>query len=137
MVCFKQLYFHLKFFQKYREKWNVRDSKANFVKFFCIIFLVFSFCISLLSCFKLRESLGLCILSKKFFSKLNLRFNFLKLELRDTLEVGRGWRCKDINEMWMRGAAYVSPHEYNNSSCFCSCIVIWVVTVKRSIIPFY
>ena len=30
--------------------------------------------------FKLRESLGLSILSKKLFSKPNLRFNFLKLE---------------------------------------------------------
>ena len=81
MVCFKQLYIHLKVSQKYRkkvsEKWNVRDNKANFVKLFCIIFFVFSFCIIL---FKLRESQGLCILSKKCFSKLNLCFNFLKLE---------------------------------------------------------
>ena len=133
MVCFKQLYFHLKVFQKYREKvsekWNVRDNKANFVKLFCIIFFVFSFCIIL---FKLRESLGLCILSKKYFSKLNLCFNFLKPE-----EVDRGWRCEHINGMWMRGAAYVSPHEYKNCSYFCSYIVIWVVTRKRSITLFY
>ena len=46
----------------------------------CIDFLhvfVFYFCIIL---FKLRESLGLCILPKKFFCKLNSLFNFLKLE---------------------------------------------------------
>ena len=86
MVCFKQLYIHLKVSQKYRkkvsEKWNVRDNKANFVKLFCIIFFAFSFCIIL---FKLRESLGLCILSKKCFSKLNLCFNFLKLEFPEAL----------------------------------------------------
>ena len=38
--------------------------------------------------FKLRESLGLCILSKKFFSKLNLLFSFLKLEF---LEAPQRW----------------------------------------------
>ena len=85
MVCFKQLYIHLKVSQKYRkkvsEKWNVRDNKANFVKLFLHNFLVSSFCIILL---KLRESLDLCILSNKFFSKLYLLFNFLKLEFPET-----------------------------------------------------
>ena len=59
------------------EKWYARDNKANFAKLFCRIFFVFFFLFIL---FKSRESLGLCILSNKFFSKFHLLFNVLKLE---------------------------------------------------------
>ena len=88
-----------------------------FLHIFCFFFLYYPVIL-----FKLRESLGLCILSKNFFSKLNLLCNFLKLEFpaRGTLEVGRAWMCKHINGMCIGGAAYVSPHEYKNTSYFCS-----------------
>ena len=98
--------------KKVSEKWNVRDNKANFVKLFSIIlFFVFSFCIIL---FKLRESLGLCILSKKPFPKLDLLFNFLKLEFPEAPErwVGHGganilwslnWRRSLYKPTWIYG----------------------------------
>ena len=39
--------------------------------------------------------------------------------------------CKHINGMWTGGAAYVNPHEYKNTSYFCSYIVIWVVSQEK------
>ena len=33
--------------------------------------------------------------------------------------------------MWMEGAAYVNPHEYKNTSYFCSYIVIGVVSQEK------
>ena len=44
-------------------------------------------------------------------------------------------------EVWTGREAYVSPHEYMDTSYFCSYRVIWVATRKRStrsrMTPFY
>ena len=82
MVCFKQLYFCLKVFPKIQGK-NVRKmvcqgQQGKLCKAFLHNFFVSFFFLFIL--FKLRESLGLRILSNKFLSKFHLLFNVLKLE---------------------------------------------------------